>query len=274
VLLKAAAFKSGILLLSAFVAVNTQSMHTIVYGYAAAVTVSIVLILGSILAPLRQELNIKRLELNRNQFWLVATFAAPLFVNSILTNSGIWFTGRSVLTKLNGTQMYAEIALGLQWYGLAALASGVIARVVVPIVTRSAFQDDKSTAKSSIQLGLFMSTGSAAFVFCIVLLFSEQILALYGSELQGAKAVLLMFVGAAVMSSCIEVVSSALVGRGLQLIVTYIIVSWWISLLGLLFLLSKYGSIGVSIAFLASYMVYFICGVIAGQKYSVLSEFS
>lgn len=200
----------------------------------------------------------------------VITYSSPLMLNTALISSGVWLCGRSVINSPGGELQYASIAIGLQWYGLAAAAAGVIAKVALPRLTHSAFWQDDVSSRKTIFTGMCVSVFSSLTVLAFFLIFSDVLLSLYGSSAIGAKETVIIFVCASVLASPVPVISSALVSLKKQLSVSKVIVLWWFTLVIGLAAWAESGPAGVAQAFLLAYSVYFILGILTGYRHGLL----
>jgi len=185
----------------------------------------------------------------------VASFCWPLFLSTILFNSGVWLSGRLLLREDNDLHHYAEFALGLQWFGLASLATAVIGRVVLPRITKLGFLKEIKEGKKALSQGLLLSGLSTATFWIFVFIFSDIILALYNINSSSAKLTLLFFVAAAVIASPIDIVASALMSIDKQLYIAVSVLAWWFALISFSFFFVDLGAIGISLGFMFSYII-------------------
>lgn len=262
-----ATIAQGILLLiAAVLASYLRRVDIALWGYVVATVAAVAILLPPILRMVVARLRERGVRLNRKSAGEVAMFCGPLFLTTVLTSSGIWLTGRSVLGSDAGTQAFAEVALGLQWFGLGSMASNVISRVVVPRLTRQLYLKDGAGGLKTLLNATSLSITSTLLIFGAVLIFSEKILLLYGPDLANAKPVLVYFVLAAVVASPLEVITSSLISRNRPLCVALNYAVWWACLVSLLYLASDLNAQKVAHAFIVAYVISLCSGVITVRR--------
>lgn len=157
----------------------------------------------------------------------VRSYLGPMFVSTMLTNTGLWLAGRSLIGGAAGAPGYAEFALGMQWFGLAQMASNVISRAIMPPLTRNILSGDKDGQRRTLRDALLYSISGAVAILIAVVLLSPIILHLYGKEMAGAREALILFVLAAVMAAPVSILTSALIVQGNYKEVLWSTLIWW-----------------------------------------------
>lgn len=266
---RATLVQGGLLLIGVGMAIWFIRADIALWGYVVATIVATSILFPPILQIVSDRLKAQGVKLNRQIASDVGKLCGPLFLASVMLNTGLWLAGRFLLEQENSAQAFAEFAVGLQWFGLASLASGVIARVVLPRLTRSAYLQDGVGKQRTVWQGIAISFSSTVMVFIGVFILSDFIIALYGSELSNTRDVLLLFTIAAVLASPINVISSALVAEHRQILVLSTVILWWGTLMLFLFFVSDMGAYGAALAIVNSYAVYVTVSIMVGYRYGI-----
>ncbi|MFA7441431.1 MAG: hypothetical protein WCZ66_10755 [Sphingomonadaceae bacterium] len=264
----AALMQGAALIVATVVSIGVRSIEVALWGYVLATAIGTAVIvprISSVLLRLTRARPYLSLSTARN----VAQFAGPLFLVTILSNSGIWLSGRTLLGGDEDVFAFAQFAVGLQWFGLTALASVVVSKAAMPALTRSAVVKNHAIRRQTMIQAVLLSGGSALLVLLAVLVFPHKILALYGPELSGARSALQLFVAAALLASPINIISSALIAERRQTSVLVTALLWWSSLMVLLILLTDRGAAGVAFAVVISYALYLGGAIIAGIRHGI-----
>jgi O-antigen/teichoic acid export membrane protein len=113
----------------------------------------------------------------------VFSFSLPMFLGALLVSTGPWAVGRIILSGNGGSYALALFAIGLQWFSLGMFLPASISRITVPRLVRSINAPTTSDpVKKHVMLGMSLSLASSGAVALSGLLFSPQIMALYGSN--------------------------------------------------------------------------------------------
>lgn len=255
-LVKASILQVIIILLGLGYSIMTQQYLGVIVGYAISTIASVVILFYyGILKNCNNLLRFNIANLNLDIAKEVFVFSLTMFGVSVLTNSAMWISGRTLLSDKNTFILdFSIFSLGLQWFGIVTLASAVLARVVLPKLTHSSLLDDMRKGKEIIFKGVMMSLMMSLVIFIFVFYYSDYILALYGDELASAGLILIIFAFAGVVESPINILSSVLVAYGHKNTQLLVVTIWWLSLM-LLLLLSN-GVLDVAKSILISYVIY------------------
>lgn len=198
------------------------------------------------------------LALNTINIHAVGSYLGPMLLSTMLTNTGLWIAGRTLIGGTAGASGYAEFALGMQWFGLAQLASNVISRAIMPSLMRNSMAGHKEEQRRTLRDAAIISVLCATVVLLLVLLFSPIILSFYGTELSDSKDTLILFVLAAVVAAPITIFASNLIVEGRYKEVFWSTAIWWSFLVsGSLSSLLPASAKAVSGLVVASYALYF-----------------
>lgn len=142
----------------------------------------------------------------------VMQFAGPMFLVSVLAASGGWLVGRIIL-ELSGARSFALYTIGMQWFALALLVPGVLARVVLPAFVRGAStatgQGDGRLMRNAVRL----SIGAGLLVGCLAVALGPWLIGIYGERYDAGRWFIAAFVGAAVLTAPSHILGNAIVAR-------------------------------------------------------------
>ncbi len=184
----------------------------------------------------------------------VRAYLGPMLIATILTNTGLWLAGRSLIGGSGGARAYAEFALGMQWFGLAQMASNVISRTIIPRLTRNAWDGDREDQRQTIRQAVLFSVGGAFAVVIFVIVLSPLLMKFYGGDLRDGHGALILFLAAALVASPITVLLSALIAEGHYTMTLLSTLAWWIVTVCGAMLLADYGATAVIACALAGYL--------------------
>lgn len=247
--------QGAIILCGAFSAVYMMRVEVALWAYMLATITSITMLLRAVLSHFISAFQNHRHIISLPLLREVINFGGPLFLCTVLFNTGIWLSGRTLLGHGDNSHEFAEFALGMQWFGMASLMPAVIGRVVLPRITRLGYKQDEIGNIRTIRHGIAMSLGATLIFFLVVLVFSDAILSLYGEEMASANLVLVIFVAAAVIASPSDIIASGLMSINKPMAVLYNMLLWWACLIMLLFVLSDMNSLGVVVALFIAYIL-------------------
>lgn len=227
-------------------------------AYLLATLAATALLLPLPLRAFRQRMAEQSPSFGNEDFNAIGSYIGPMFLATIMTNTGLWLAGRSLLVGEGGTQAFAEFSVGLQWFGLAQMASNVVAKVVMPRLTRNAYTSDHADQRATLRSGIGLAVGGAVIVFLAVLLFHPLILSLYGPELAEARWPLILFVGAAIIASPVAMLTSSFVAHARYGVVLGSTAVWWSGLI-----VVAYGYAGGEVlAVVSGITAFYLCQVL------------
>lgn len=142
----------------------------------------------------------------------VLNFSLPLFLVSVLASTGPWLVGRIILESDGGAHALAVFTIGLQWFSLGMFLPASVSRISVPRLVRSIDRPSSSDPViKHLRFGLKLSFFSSALVAGMGLVFSEQIMALYGDNYDVSKWFLGIFLGVAVLGSVTQMLGNLII---------------------------------------------------------------
>jgi O-antigen/teichoic acid export membrane protein len=173
---------------------------------------------------------ISTLRLDRRNITRVFSMAAPMLMVTLMAASGTWILGRIILAQPDGEHAFAYYSIGLQWFALALLLPGMLARVALPILVRSAatMEHQKALLVARQTALLAMATGISMAIFAT--LFGPWLISIYGENYSAGRWFISAFMLAGVILAPVNVMGNAIIaydGQWQWLIVTVV---WFVSL--------------------------------------------
>lgn len=159
----------------------------------------------------------------KGNFKNVFGFSGPMLIVSILAVSGPWLLG-TMISRQNGAHAFALYSIGLQWFALALVIPGMVSRVILPRIVRAKSQESIST-QLLVRQSAVMVTVVALVVAVIVMIWSDQLMSLYGNQYQADRWLIAGFLLAAVFSAPANTIGNAIVadnGQGAWLCITLV----------------------------------------------------
>jgi O-antigen/teichoic acid export membrane protein len=198
----------------------------------------------------------------------VVNVSGPMFVVSIMSGSGSWLVGRIILDGPVGTYGFAIFAIGLQWFALALVLPGVISRVLLPRLVRMA--SIRVDSKELVRDALIMTLGSALVVAVIGALFGPWLIGLYGVTYEHESSLVIVYLGAAVMTAPATALGNALLANDYQWFWLGLTAVWFIVLILAAFLLRSHMAWGGAAAFASAYLVLSIGAFIKARRSAIV----
>ena len=161
-------------------------------------------------------------------FNAILRYISPMFLTSLLGNTALWIVGRNVYTNPPTADGYSIFTIAVQLTGLVQMFSTIIAKVLMPAVTKNYFQkklsETRAILRSSVALGV---------IFCVVFwilfyFFGQMILALYGDNFRSYQSHLMVFLLIPIVHTAIPMLSSALIASENYNSILFATMVWWI----------------------------------------------
>jgi O-antigen/teichoic acid export membrane protein len=209
---------------------------------------------------------------SKNDVVKIFNFSLPMFLVSLLASTSFWSVGRIILNVNEDPQVFALYTIGLQWFALGMFLPGSVSRISVPKLVRS-IETPKidDPVKNHVILGMKLSLTSSIAVAAFGLLFSEQILDLYGNSYSSDLWFLGGFLFVAILASATQIL-------GILIVVSNHQWSWF--KLNLLFLVTvivaalffvKRGAWTGPIAFLIAYMSLLVLSIVVVKRAGLMN---
>lgn len=245
----------AVMILGVGLAIWMQISALTLMAYLLATLTSVVLLLPRPLRAVRSRMATQAHAWSREDFRAVGQYIGPMFPATVMWSTGLWLAGRSLLTEGSDTAAFAAFALGMQWFGLAQMASNVVGKAVLPRLTRNVFHMDSRGTHETIRNGIALSVGGAVIVFVFVVAAHPLILRLYGPELSHAAWPLMIFVFASVIAAPITILHSRLIAGARYGPVLWATVLWWSTVVIGSFGFGQAEVVNVTLSILIGYIV-------------------
>jgi O-antigen/teichoic acid export membrane protein len=183
----------------------------------------------------------------------VLNFSGPMFLVSVMSASGGWLVGRIILDGPGGTSEFALFTIGLQWFALAMFIPGVLSRVLLPRLVRSAGGDSGAGSRQLVRVALVMTTISAAFVGVAGWVGGPWIMRLYGDRYRAGTLIIGAFLTAAVVSAPANSLGNALLARERQWQWLGLTAVWSVVLMSSAIVFRSHGAWGGGLTYTAAY---------------------
>lgn len=245
----------AVMILGVGLAIWMQISALTLMAYLLATLTSVVLLLPRPLRAVRSRMATQAHAWSRENFRAVGQYIGPMFASTILTSTGIWLAGRSLLTDTADPNAFAFFALGLQWFGLAQMLSNVVGKSVLASFTKTIFLQDHHSHRETLRSAILISIVGSLFVFLVVYLFAGNLVKLYGDEFSRAHGALVLFSGVSVVAAPVVILNSDLIARAQYTVVLYCNAVWWLMIvIGAFFLSDRNALSMISLIFLAYFL--------------------
>lgn len=181
-------------------------------------------------------------------FWLcqrdlqrIFQFAGPMLLVSMLSATGSWLVGRIILNGHDGERSFALYSIGIQWFSLTLLMPGMVSRVVLPRLVRSAIAET-DTRKMLVRLGASLSVLATLPIILISMLFGVWIISIYGEQYNMGQWFIGAFVGAAALAAPANTLGNAIVSQNGQMIWLYLTCLWFVVLISITIVAAGHGA--------------------------------
>lgn len=145
----------------------------------------------------------------------VLNFAGPMLLVSLMAASGSWLLGRLILLTPGGAHEFAMYTIGLQWFAFVLVLPGMVSRVLLPRVVRTAAAGPEGQ-RALIWEGVRMAGATALIAASIVFVLSPQIIGIYGEQYGGSRWFLGGYLIAAVLSAPANTIGNSIVANNGQ----------------------------------------------------------
>ncbi|MCX2697391.1 lipopolysaccharide biosynthesis protein [Ochrobactrum chromiisoli] len=236
--------------------------------YLLATCISLLILVPGGLGQIVRRYTKQGAVLNSSNIKVVWAYLGPMFLATTMTNTGLWLAGRSLIGGVGGGTAFAEFALGMQWFGLAQMASNIISRTVMPRLARNVWTRDIDDQHKTIKQAQLFSAFGAIAVLVGVLLLGPFLIGFYGTELAGSRWSLTLFVAAAIVAAPITVISSVLVAEARYHAVFWSTLVWWLLIVLIPMIVHITTSIQMVILVVVAYTIY-LALLLVGRSHSM-----
>lgn len=108
-------------------------------------------------------------------------FSTPLFISIVINSFTFWYARVLIVNETNGFKDIAVFDAAFQWLTIIMIITGATTSVALTMLSKVAKENKKDSRKIFI-LNLIINFFIAFFIAILFILFSEQIMSLYGND--------------------------------------------------------------------------------------------
>lgn len=194
--------------------------------------------------------------INKEDIKILYRFALPAAMSSILI-APVYFLLRLMIKRYTDFSAMADYDVGEQWKLLILFVPSAICSIVLPILS-SIGNEQKRKFWRVLNLNLLINGGVATVIALLVVLFSGVITSFYGKDFNNPMPLIILSISC-IVTSMSAVLGSSIASLGKMWISCLLNLIWASVMVGLsfLFLEKGFGTTGVSVAILISYIEHF-----------------
>lgn len=199
---------------------------------------------------------------------VIFRFSLPSVFINLLVGAVAWLGTFLLSRQHGGFESLAIVNIGLQWRGPVLLLAASLGSVAIPAFSRYAEQEN-SLASSRLQRKmLWLNCAIAAGFSTALVLISTPLLGLYGHAFEGGRLIFSLLVASTVPQVLVNVYMQNFVGQGqLWRVLTMHTPFLFMSMVGYVTLVPKYGAMGFAATTLASSSMFWLYLIaISGKK--------
>ncbi len=206
-------------------------------------------------------------------FWLcerdlrrIFQFAGPMLLVSMLSATGSWLVGRIILNGQDGERGFALYSIGLQWFSLTLLIPGIVSRVVLPRLVRSAMAETESR-KILVRISIGLSVLAALPIVLLCMLFGAWVMSIYGEQYNSGRWFISAFMCVAALNAPTNTLGNGIVSQDGQMTWLYLTCLWFGVLVSIAMVTAKHGAwAGVFAQGSASFALVLFALIVAKRK--------
>lgn len=182
--------------------------------------------------------------LNLPQIARVFNVALPMLMVTLMSASGTWLLGRIILAGEGGEQAFAYYAIGLQWFALALLIPGMLARVALPMMIRARVVavNERYHSRRLVRITALLAVASGVFMAVCAAALGPWLMSLYGNNYPESRWFIAAFMLSGVLLAPVNTVGNAIIANNFQwqwLAITFI---WFLALNSFGYIFQNYGN--------------------------------
>ncbi len=191
-----------------------------------------------------------------SEWRVLRDFAFPALLAGLLVTPAHWLCQAMLANTPNGYNELAVLGVAMQWINVVLFLPGVLARVVLPMLTELVTHGNHLDARRLLMLAIGANAAVAVPIAIIAIMFSSRILRLYGPDFQNGTSTMTYAVITAALLSMQAPVGSMVAASSRMWLGARLNLGWALVYVSLAFVLVDYGSPGVSGAMGIAYVVH------------------
>jgi O-antigen/teichoic acid export membrane protein len=191
---------------------------------------------------------------SRQEWPLLWTFTLPTLLGAILTAPVYWACNAMLVNRPGG---YAEMGIlnaANQWYVAVLFVPGVLAQVLLPIITERLSQQQREHSRRLLRASIIANGVIAAVIVTVGGIFSPVIMRFYGAQFAGAWPTLVAVLLAAGLQTLQTPIYDFMIAKGRMWTILWLNAAWAATILAMTALLVRWGAFGVASARLLAYI--------------------
>lgn len=201
-----------------------------------------------------------RVPVRWERFWsaraILWQFSLPALLGSAMTMPAMWASSSLLVNQPHGYAEMGVFSAANQWRTAVAFLPSLFSQPLLSMLSNLGVADIKSFRKL-LRANLLLSLAVSVLIAAPIVLCSPWIMKAYGRDFLVGRPVLILLVVATVISSTAAVIGQAIASLD-RMWWAFILNSVWalVLLASAVFLVPRYGAMGLAWAFLVSYLVH------------------
>jgi O-antigen/teichoic acid export membrane protein len=197
------------------------------------------------------------------EFAIIWKFSLPSTLSGMISIPAIWFCGMQLVRQENGLTEYGIFIAVQKLCTMLMFIPGILVQVIVPMMSESNALNNQARFRKITLLNLIINLTSTAIIAIPLILFSKQIMGLYGQEFVDGSRILVVYCFASLLMATDWIVSQILTSRGKMWSMFFLNTIWGVTLVvtSYFLLMFDFGGVALALAILIAYLVR-ICIVI------------
>lgn len=202
-----------------------------------------------------------------NELPILWEHSIPAMLQGLMVVPVTWITNVMLVNQPKG---YGELGLfnaASQWRTLILFMPGLLASVIIPILSETHSQNDNGAFNRTISLNFRITWLLSLPITVAVITLGKPLASVFGKDFGGAAPIIVILVLSCFVTVVSSTVGTALVGSGRMWVGTLLNLGWASILVVLAFLLiPAYGALGLSVAYLVAYLFQGFCTIIFVER--------
>lgn len=183
-------------------------------------------------------------------------YSLPSFIASALATPVLWYCMTLVTNRVAGYDDLARYNAAYQWHGPLIFLPLILLSVSAPVLVQQWEQGSLQKFRKVFMWNAGLMLAGSALPAALIAVLSPWIMSLYGSGFRDGWPILILLVSAAPIHAMAKMASTALLGMNRAWSVAALNGLWGVTMLVAASILTpSLGALGLSVAFLAAYLI-------------------
>lgn len=236
------------------------------------------LTLGALAGLLLNQVIVKRLLRDHNvavsvrgigtEWRIVPDLGVPALLSGVMVTPVIWVTNALLVAEPSGYEELGVFSAANQWRGFLLFLPGVAGTVAMPMLSTFLVSGDKRGFRKVLLGSLAISLTSAGVVAVLLVVFSEAIMAMHGSEFKGRGGVLAILALSLFLTAAAAPAGQLINAAGRMWAGFTMNLGWAVLLVAAcaVFVKSGYGAAGLAWAYLVAYLAHALWSYVYARR--------